>query len=352
VPQQQELFETSWDTSVRDCPPVRLGFIGAGAMASFAIYPALHFAPILLMAACDLDESRGRAMANKFCGGRFYLDYRQMWKEQELEAVCIQLQPGDNRMRIAIEALEAGYHVFMPKPPTRTHGEAVTLAAAATRSGKVAMVNFESRFSYAVRMARKVMSQPDFGRLTQASFSFCTGSYEDRLDHLNADSPYRDPVHAYLLDFMPHHLDLARHICGEVRRIALFQHEWGGESANALALEFESGAVGTMQFNSNRIWWRNYDRIELTGQGEYAVLEGLWNIRHYTKARNTFTENYRDERSGELTGDAFALREFVAAIRDGREPTASIQDVVGTMALYQAIHDAVFEGRSGVIFEA
>jgi hypothetical protein len=39
--------------------PLRLGFIGAGAMATFAIYPALHFAPIALQAVCDLDETSG-----------------------------------------------------------------------------------------------------------------------------------------------------------------------------------------------------------------------------------------------------------------------------------------------------
>lgn len=30
---------------------------------------------------------------------------------------------------------------------------------------------------------------------------------------------------------------------------------------------------------------------------------------------STFTENYSDERSGELTGDAYALIEFVEALR-------------------------------------
>jgi predicted dehydrogenase len=79
------------------------------------------------------------------------------------------------------------------------------------------------------------------------------------------------------------------------------------------------------------------------------VVDNLWSLKHYTQAQNTFTENYSDERSGELTGDGYALIEFVEAIRGGREPIASIHDAVETMRLYQAIYEAVREGRDGVI---
>ena len=49
--------------------PLTTGFIGAGAMASWAVYPALHFAPIHLQAVRDLDEGRARAVAGQFGTG-------------------------------------------------------------------------------------------------------------------------------------------------------------------------------------------------------------------------------------------------------------------------------------------
>ncbi|MGH7320451.1 MAG: hypothetical protein ACRELA_12605 [Candidatus Rokuibacteriota bacterium] len=61
--------------------PLRLGFIGAGVMATWAIYPALHFAPISLQAVCDLDEARARSVAGKFGTGRWYADYARMWEQ-------------------------------------------------------------------------------------------------------------------------------------------------------------------------------------------------------------------------------------------------------------------------------
>ena len=149
----------------------------------------------------------------------------------------------------------------------------------------------------------------------------------------------------------PHHLDLALHLGGPVQRLSLFHTKSGDGIALALSMEFACGAVGTMQLNSQRIWWRNYDRIELTGTGEYLVLDDLWKIKHYTEDRNTFTENWSDERIGELTGDGPCLIEFVDAIREQRAPVSGIHDAVETMKLYQAIYDAVREDRSGIIFE-
>jgi myo-inositol 2-dehydrogenase/D-chiro-inositol 1-dehydrogenase len=348
MPLQQKFFETSWDMTIPEIEPVRLGFIGCGAMAEFAVFPALYLAPIVLKGVCDLDKKRAEYLSEKFCQGHCYTDYREMWTKEDIEAVSIQLQPGSTRDRVVKEALERGLHVFMPKPPTTSYQSTVALAELSDKHSKNLMVNFESRFSYGVRMARKVITRPEFGKLSQGLFSFCTGTYKDRLEYRH-DAPYKDTVHAYLLDFTPHHLDLARYLCGAVTKMSLYHNEWNGESTNAVSMQFESGAVGVMQLNSNRIWWRNYDRVELTGQGEYVILDGLWNIKHYTLDQNTFTENYRDERSTELTGDGFALREFAASIREHRKPVSSIQDCCATMELYQHIYDAVCAGKDGVI---
>jgi len=323
--------------------PLRLGFIGAGEMATFAVFPALHFAPIRLHAVCDLDEERARSAAGTFGAPRWYSDYRRMWAEENLEAVVVQMHPRP-RQAIVREALEEGLHVFVPKPPAPSLEATIELSDISRRTDRILMVNFERRFSFAVTQARAIMAEPSFGGLTQLLCSFCSGAYDA---HRGRD--YDGPVHAYVLDFAVHHLDLARYLGGEVRKLSLFHHEREERIALAVALEFESGAVGTLQLNSERIWWRNYDLIEITGHGEYVVLDGLWSLRRYTGEQNTFTENYGDQRSGELTGDGMALVEFVEAIREDREPIASIHDSVGTMRLYQAIYDAVCDGRDGVI---
>lgn len=302
--------------------PMRIGFIGAGGFARHTLYPALHLAPISLQAVCDLDEGRAKNAAEKFGTGRWYTDWNDMWMKEDLEALIISMGPHP-RQELVLEALEAGFHVFVPKPPAPSLADAEALAEAAHRTNRTIMVNFQRRFSLGVRRAKEIMAGSSFGQLSQVFCSFCSGKYPN--------------VEAYLLDFAIHHFDLTRYLAGEVAQVAVFRNEIGGQGAFAVALQFENGAVGSLQLNSQRLWGRNYDRIELTGQESYVVLDGLWGVKHYTSTQNTFTENYSDERNGELTGDGYSLTEFVNSIREEREPISSIHDCVGTMRLFEKV---------------
>ena len=310
--------------------PLRVGFIGAGGFARHTIYPALHLAPVALQAVCDMDEAKAKDAAGKFGTGRWYTDRHKMWEQEDLEALIISMRP-DPRQSLVREALEAGYHVFVPKPPAPSLADATELAETADQTGKTLMINFQRRFSLGVNRAKEIMAQASFGELTQLFCSFCSGTYPT--------------VQWYLLDFAIHHFDLAQYIAGPAKEIAVFHNEVGGQGSFAVAVEFENGAVGNLQLNSQRLWQRNYDRIEITGQGEYIVLDGLWEIAHYADSQNVFTDNYSDQRNGELTGDGYSLTEFVNAIRENREPIASINDCLKSMRLYEA----VLERRKGVI---
>ena len=323
--------------------PLRVGFIGAGIFSTWAIYPALHLAPFDLVAVCDLEEEKAKWAAGRFGAARWYTDHRQMWEQEDLEAVVVWMKPRP-RQALILEALEAGYHVLAPKPPALSLADCQALADASLRAGKHMMVHFHRRFSAGVSRAREIIAQPSFGQLTQLFCSFCSGSY----NNVRGEG-FDGPVHAYLCDFATHHIDLARYLGGEVRQAAVFYDVRDSDASFAVALKFENGAVGNLQLTGQRIWWRNYDRIEITGQGEYIVVDGLWGVRHYAQAQNTFTENYSDERSTELGGDGAALTEFATAIREGRAPNPDIHDSLKTMRLYQAIYNAYAEGRDGIV---
>lgn len=318
-----------------DLTPLKTGFIGAGGFARHTLYPALHFAPIDLRAICELDEERAKNVLGKFGTGRWYTDYHQMWENEDIEAMIICTGP-EARQSLVCEALEAGYHVFVPKPPAETLAAATEIAEVAHRRNKVMMVNFQRRFSLGVRHAIEIMQRESFGNVTQILGSFCSGNYRSRLSK-SGETVECGAAKVYLLDFAIHYFDLIRYIGGEVKAISSFHNEIGGQGAFAVTLQFESGAVGTLQLNSHRLWKRNYDRVEITGQSEYIVLDGLWCIAHYTESQNHFTDNFSDQRNGELTGDGYSLTEFVSAIREEREPISSIHDCLGTMRLYEAV---------------
>ena len=73
-----------------------------------------------------------------------------MFEKEDLEAVAVQTHP-NARQPIVLDALAAGHHVFVPKPPAMTLADTVELSEAARKNDVVMMVNFESRLSYGVR---------------------------------------------------------------------------------------------------------------------------------------------------------------------------------------------------------
>ena len=326
--------------------PLRLGFVGAGEMANFAIYPALHFAPIRLSGGLRHRRGEGESGRRRRSEpGRWYTRLPPHEGEGGSRgggrADAPAAPPADRARRPS----RPGLHVFAPKPPAPSLEATRELSELSRRTGRIVMVNFERRFSFGVTRARAIMAEPRFGGLRQLLCSFCSGPYDEVRGR-----DYDGPVHAYVLDFAVHHLDLARYLGGEVRKLSLFHNEREGRVALSVALEFDErgGRHAAAEQRADLVAELRPHR-DHRPRGVRGARRPVVHSTLYCRAGNTFTENYSDQRSGELTGDGTALIEFVEAIRGSRQPVASIHDAVETMRLYQAIYDAVRDRRDGVL---
>jgi len=150
-----------------DEPQVRAGFIGCGSHAFRNLYPALQFAPVDLVATCDLELDRAQAFARQFGASAAYADYHRMLEVEELDAVFI-CTGYDERGRplypqMAVDVLESGRHVWMEKPPAATCTEIERMQEAARLAGKQAMVGLKKMFFPANEKAKALMDSEDFG---------------------------------------------------------------------------------------------------------------------------------------------------------------------------------------------
>ena len=68
---------------------LRVAFIGAGGHAFRNVYPTFQYAPIDLVAVCDLDGSRAEAFARQFGATKSYTDHREMLASEQPDAVFI-----------------------------------------------------------------------------------------------------------------------------------------------------------------------------------------------------------------------------------------------------------------------
>ena len=147
---------------------LRLGCIGVGSMGRG---DARHFNSMVdIVAICDVDSAHikltheedniGRRDAN---GNRVkpdgYDDYRKILDRNDIDVVSI-VTPDHWHTKIAVEALQAGKHVFCQKPLTLTIEENQIIRAACKKYNKVFQVGTQQRaqrneFALATLMIRK-----------------------------------------------------------------------------------------------------------------------------------------------------------------------------------------------------
>lgn len=132
--------------------PLKIGLIGLGKIALDQHIPAIRGNRNLeLVAGCS---PRARPE-----GIRAYTTMTEMLcAHPEIEAVAI-CTPPQIRHAIAVEAIAAGKHVFLEKPPAATLGEAEAIRVLAQERGVSLLASWHSRFAPAVEAARDWIAQ-------------------------------------------------------------------------------------------------------------------------------------------------------------------------------------------------
>lgn len=116
---------------------MKAAVLGAGFIAPFH---AMGFsrAGCTVCAVCDTDESRARALAERF-GCAWYTDARALFNEQQPELVSVCLPTYLHREYVEM-ALEAGAHVLCEKPFALTMEDCLAMQSAAKKAGRLLMI--------------------------------------------------------------------------------------------------------------------------------------------------------------------------------------------------------------------
>ena len=122
----------------------KIGIIGAGGMLQ---YHAAGFRAggAELVAICDMNEQAAQKAAKEYDVSHVFSDSAKMLSElSELDAISI-ITPNRTHRPLAVQALEAGKHVFCEKPPALNASEVDEMKKASEQAGKTLMFNFNNR---------------------------------------------------------------------------------------------------------------------------------------------------------------------------------------------------------------
>ena len=147
---------------------VRAGFIGCGDHAYRNIFPTFQYAPIDLIAVCDLQAERAAAFARQFGARRSYTDHREMLAHEQLDAVFIVAGYDEHHRprypQLAMEAMQAGVHVWIEKPPAASLAEVEAMHTVSQATGRFVSVGYKKMFFPAIAKAREISQRPEFGQ--------------------------------------------------------------------------------------------------------------------------------------------------------------------------------------------
>jgi predicted dehydrogenase len=146
---------------------IGIAVIGCGGMGTGHLNELVRrkeTSRVSVRAVCDVYQRR-LSRAKSISGAEGYLDYRKLLERSDLDAVLI-ATPDHWHSKIAIDALDAGKHVYVEKPMTHTVEQALALRDAVSRTGKILEVGPQATGNDSYWKAHEAIKAGRIGKVT------------------------------------------------------------------------------------------------------------------------------------------------------------------------------------------
>ena len=302
--------------------PVRIGLVGAGAIAQVAELPSLAArTDVRLVGLVSRNPERAAANLRRWPIERAYPSLEMMMDEARPDALVV-LTPKHDHTPFVRAALEAGIDVFCEKPLASSLAEAQEMARLADDRGRILMVGFNRRYAETYVRARE--------RFTSEAPRFVVAQKN------RAGSEYRATLENAI-----HMVDLLRWFCGEaidVTAHAIAPDPYVEDGLAAL-IRFDSGAIGVLVAARCAGEWD--ERLE--AYGDKTTVRVIAPDR-VSSAEDGVTQvvELRPRALGwqqatEALGFAAEMDHFINCVRERKEPLTSGRDAVMTQELTEQV---------------
>jgi predicted dehydrogenase len=141
---------------------LKVVLVGCGKAADMHVSAIQKLKKARIVAVCDLELVMAEQLAARHSIANCYRDFSKMLSEQGPDVVHIATPPQTHRA-LAIQAADAGCHLFVEKPLALDSREAAQLIAHAERRSKKLTIGYTYYFSPVARMLRRLVSDGVLG---------------------------------------------------------------------------------------------------------------------------------------------------------------------------------------------
>jgi predicted dehydrogenase len=273
-----------------EAPEVGVGMLGYAFMGkahtnAFKKIPYMVYPPPAiprLAAIAGRDEAAVAEAARRYGYARHYTDWRDLLTDDSVQLLD-NGGPNDAHAEPSIAAAEAGKHIICEKPLARTGEEARRMLDAVNRAGVKHMVGFNYRFVPAIRQAYNLIQSGALGQIYHFRAVYLQ---EWIMPHYNTPMIWRLNKalagSGALGDLGAHIIDLGRFLVGEMKSVSAMTRTFieerplgdgsGGtgrvdvDDAFISCVEFENGAIGTLEATRFAGGRKNYEVLEINGE--------------------------------------------------------------------------------------
>jgi len=331
---------------------IGVGVIGAGNFARGVLLPRLSRARgVHLVGICSARGASAEEAARRFGFDYAATDVSHLLADDAVQAVLIATRH-DSHARLAIEALKAGKHVLVEKPPVISareleellqcleqigRGPAVYGSPGSPGEGPVFMVGYNRRFSpHAVRV-REFFADRSRPLLI---------AYRVNAGELPADSWIRDPEvgGGRIIGEVCHFVDYCRFVTGAAVTAVAAERprsttaQPAVEDSVTVQLLHEDGSVSSVVYCCIGAADLPKERIEIHGEGRSAVTEDFRSTRFHGRS-------FAPVHGSPDKGHGAELEAFLAAVRGAAAPPMSIEEIANVSRATFAIVDSLQTGQ-------
>lgn len=308
---------------------IKLGIIGTGLAARILHLPALKELTnkFEITAVCNHTEKKAREFAELVGGVKYFLDYKDMLDDKEVEAVDITM-PIDLNYKVTMDSLKAGKHVFLEKPLAGSMNEARKLLNLKLKYKKQVMILAENfRYRKVYNTIYNLLKKKSIGNVYAAQWNVFYNVSADKDYGATKWRQKHKYVGGFMLDAGVHNIAALRMLFGDVKSVTAFADSInpyiGKPDTMSVQLRFRSGInivynlfftvknhwenkllifgdKGTLEANDDKIALKFNDSspevFYCADQGGYDLefLDFYGAIVNGSKVKSTFYEGYKD----------------------------------------------------------
>lgn len=322
--------------------------IGCGFFANNHMQAWTNLPGAEIVAVCDRDEGKARAMAERFGVARHYADATEMLRAEKPDFVDIATTSASHRALVELAAPHARV-VICQKPMADTMEDGEAMVAAAATAGVPLVIHENFRWQRPFREIASRIAAGELGKVHFARFSFRHG-YDNYVNQ-----PYLAEIERFtLMDVGLHLFDLSRHLVGEAATLSCRTQRLNpivrGEDAFTALVGHDSGATSVVDCSFySKLTPHRFPQTTAWIEGDNGTIdldEDYIMTLHGRDGRQTFNVEPQMPAWGEkpwhvIQDSVLAFERHVLDVLDGKaEPQPSGAHNLKTLAMSLAAYEA------------